>query len=117
MRVKRGIVRHRRHKKIRNLAKGYRGMRSTTFVKANEAVLKSGRLAFKDRRRKKRVFRALWIARLSAAVRGRGVSYSRFVKAMSEKKIALDRKTLSELAIHEPAVFDAIVQEVGISVR
>lgn len=114
MRVKRGIVRHRRHKKIRKLAKGYRGMRSATFVKANEAVIRAGVNAYRDRRLKKRTFRALWITRLSAALRNRGVTYSRFAKALTTKKIALNRKVLSELAIHEPAVFDKIVAEAGV---
>ncbi len=83
MRVKRGTVRHRRHKKIRKLAKGYRGMRHSTFKKANEAVLKAGQHAYVDRRKKKRTFRALWIIRLNAAVRETGVNYSRFIKALT----------------------------------
>lgn len=112
MRVKRGIVRHRRHKKIRALAKGYRGMRSATFVKANEAVIRAGVNAFRDRRNKKRDFRSLWITRLNAALRSQGVTYSRFVKLLKEKKMLLNRKTLSELAIHEPVVFQKIVKEV-----
>ena len=112
MRVKRGIVRHRRHKKIRALAKGYRGMRRSTFRHANEAVMKAGQHAFRDRRRKKRLFRALWITRLSAAVRALGISYSRFTKACTAKKVGLNRKALSELAIHEPKVFEKIVQAV-----
>ena len=112
MRVKRGITRHRRHKKIRALAKGYRGMRRTTFKKANEAVMKAGQHAYKDRRRKKRTFRALWIIRLNAAVRATGISYSQFIKQLKTKKIGLDRKILSELAIHDPKVFEKIVKEV-----
>jgi len=114
MRVKRGVVRHRRHKKIRALAKGYRGMRHSTFKKANEAVIKAGEHAYIDRRKKKRTFRALWITRLSAAVRERGLSYSRFAKGLKDKNIVLDRKALSELAIHEPRVFDKIVEATGI---
>src|SRR5258708_29581023 len=106
MRVKRGIVRHRRHKKIRALAKGYRGMRSTTFVKANEAVIRAGTNAYVSRRLKKRDFRALWITRLSAALRLKGIRYSVFIGDLTKKKITLNRKTLSELAIHDPAVFD-----------
>lgn len=112
MRVKRGVVRHRRHKKIRALAKGYRGMRSSTFKKANEAVMKAGQHAYIDRRKKKRTFRALWIIRLNAAVRGLGISYSRFIKGCKDKNVALDRKALSELAIHEPVVFEKVVAEV-----
>jgi large subunit ribosomal protein L20 len=113
MRVKRGVVRHRRHQKIRALAKGYRGMRRTTFRKANEAVMKAGEHAYRDRRRKKRDFRALWIVRLNAAVRARGVNYARFVKILKDKKIELNRKTLSELAINEPKVFERLMKEVA----
>lgn len=112
MRVSRGIVRRRRHQKIRQLAKGYRGMRSSTFVKANEAVLKAGQHAYRDRRRKKRDFRTLWITRLNAALALHGIRYSRFIKAMKDGKVALDRKVLSELAIHHPAVFGKIVEAV-----
>jgi large subunit ribosomal protein L20 len=114
MRVKRGIVRHRRHKKIRKLAKGYRGMRSTTFVKANEAVIRAGVNSYRDRRLKKRTFRNLWIQRLNAALRSQGITYSRFTEALNKKKIGLNRKTLSELAIHEPAAFAKVVEMVGV---
>jgi large subunit ribosomal protein L20 len=110
VRVKRGIARHRRHKKIRTLAKGFRGMRRTAFKKANEAVTRAGVNAYRDRRLKKRTFRALWITRLNAALRSRGIRYSQFVDAMTKKGIELNRKTLSELAIHEPAAFDAVVK-------
>ena len=111
MRVKRGIVRHRRHAKIRKLAKGYRGMRSATFVKANEAVIRAGVNSYRDRRLKKRDFRALWIVRLNAALRAQGIRYSVFIAALNKKKILLNRKALSELAIHEPAAFAAVVRE------
>ena len=114
MRVKRGIVRHRRHKKIRALAKGYRGMRSTTYVKANEAVIRAGTNAYVSRRLKKRDFRALWITRLNAALRAKGIKYSRFIDALTKKKILLNRKTLSELAIHHPEVFGKVVEVVGV---
>ncbi|MDD5623353.1 MAG: 50S ribosomal protein L20 [Candidatus Peribacteraceae bacterium] len=110
MRVKRGIVRHRRHQKIRKLARGYRGMRSTTFAKANEAVMKAGQPAYRHRRRKKREFRSLWIMRLNAALRERGLKYSTFIKALKQHKIVLDRKALSELAIHEPKAFEAVIK-------
>ena len=111
MRVKRGIVRHRRHKKIRKLAKGYRGMRSTTFVKANEAVIRAGVNAYRDRRLKKRDFRGLWIIRLNAALRARGITYSRFIKGLKTQNILLNRKVLSELAIHDPQVFEKVLAE------
>ena len=110
MRVKRGTTRHRRHKKIRKLAKGYRGMRRTSFRKANEAVMKAGQHAYVDRRKKKRTFRSLWITRLNAALRARDLNYSRFIKALKDKNIEIDRKALSELAIHEPEAFDAVVK-------
>ncbi|MDD4319220.1 MAG: 50S ribosomal protein L20 [Candidatus Peribacteraceae bacterium] len=113
MRVKRGIVRHRRHKKILKLAKGYRGMRSTTFVHANEAVIRAGVNAYRDRRIKKRTFRGLWIIRLNAALRAQGIRYSVFVNALKAKNVLLNRKVLSELAIHESAAFDRIVKEVA----
>lgn len=111
MRVKRGTVRRRRHKKIRALARGYMDLRHATFAKANEAVLKAGQHAFRDRRKKKRVFRALWIVRLNAAVRSEGVSYSEFLAHLRRSKIQLDRKVLSELAISHPLVFRHILQE------
>jgi large subunit ribosomal protein L20 len=112
MRVKRGTVRHKRHKKIRKLAKGYRGMRHSTFKKANEAVMKAGEHAYIDRRKKKRVFRSLWVTRLNAAVREHGINYSRFIKALKDKEVGLDRKALSELAVNDPKVFEAVVKEV-----
>jgi large subunit ribosomal protein L20 len=113
MRVKRGIVRHRRHKKIRTLAKGYRGMRSATFVKANEAVIRAGTNAYVSRKLKKRSFRALWITRMNAALRSKGIRYSTFIAALTKKKVLLNRKTLSELAIHHPEVFDKVVATVS----
>ena len=113
MRVKRGIVRHRRHKKIRALAKGYRGMRSTTYVKANEAVIRAGTNSYVSRRLKKRDFRSLWITRLSAALKMKGIRYSAFIDQLTKKKIELNRKTLSELAIHHPDVFSRVVEAVG----
>lgn len=113
MRVKRGIVRHRRHKKIRKLAKGYQGGRHATFVKAKEAVIKAGQHAYRDRKKKKRNFRSLWIVRLNAAIRATGGKYSIFINQLKKKGIMLDRKVLSELAIREPEVFAKIVKEVS----
>lgn len=89
-------------------------MRKSTFVKANEAVIRAGVNSYRDRRLKKRNFRALWIIRLNAALRSRGTTYSKFVKALTDSKIHLNRKVLSELAIHEPSAFDAIVKQVGL---
>ncbi len=113
MRVTTGTVRHRKHKKIRKLAKGYRGMRKSTFKKANEAVMKAGQHAYIDRKKKKRTFRALWITRLNAAAHEHGLNYSRFIKALKDKKVELDRKALSELAVNDPKVFEAVVKAVA----
>lgn len=114
MRVKRGIVRHRRHQKIRKLTKGFRGMRKATFVMAQQAMMKAGQHAYKDRRRKKRDFRSLWIVRLNAALRERGISYSSAMGQLKKAKIELNRKTLSELAINDIAAFDAVLKEAGV---
>ena len=112
MRVKRGIVRHRRHKRIRKLAKGYEGGRHGTFRKAKDAVIKAGQHAYKDRKKKKRNFRSLWIVRLNAAIRESGSKYSVFIDQLHKQGVTLDRKVLSELAIREPEVFAKIVKEV-----
>ncbi len=117
MRVKRGIARHRRHKKIRKLAKGYRGMRRSTFVKANEAVIRAGVNAYKHRKEKKRNFRALWITRLNAALRAQGIRYGIFIKAITEKNIGINRKVLSELAIHDPVAFAAVIKAAGLEAK
>lgn len=113
MRVKRGTVRHRRHKKVRKLTKGYQGLGHSTFVKAKERMIKAGQHAYMDRRKKKRNFRSLWIVRLNAAVRDAGGKYSVFIDQLKKKNIALDRKVLSELAIHEPETFKKIVEQVS----
>jgi len=113
MRVKTGFVRSRRHKKIRKLAKGYRGMRNSTFKMANQAVMKAGQHAYIDRKKKKRTFRALWITRINAAVVEHGLNYSRFIKALKDKNVELDRKALSELAVNDPKVFAAVVKAVA----
>ena len=110
-RVKRGTVQRRRHNKILKAAKGYRGTSSRLYTHAKRRVMKAGMHAYSHRRRKKRDFRRLWIARLSAAARAHGISYSQFMYKLSLKQIALDRKVLSEMAIHEPAVFTKIVEE------
>ncbi len=112
MRVKRGIHRHRRHKKLRSRTKGFMGLRRSTTRKAKEAIIKAGQHAYKDRRKKKRNFRALWITRLSAAVREQGMSYSAFIKGLKTHKIGLDRKALSELAVREPAAFAKVLEKV-----
>jgi large subunit ribosomal protein L20 len=114
MRVKRGIHRHRRHKKLRSLAKGYYGGRRTTVRKAKEAIIKAGQHAYRDRRKKKRTFRRLWIVRLNAVLRERGTKYSIFIAKLAEHKVTLDRQTLSELAIHDPQAFDAVCKKIGL---
>ena len=111
MRVKRGIHRHRRVKKLHALTKGYRGMKRTTVKKGKEAVIKAGQNAYRDRKLKKGVFRSLWNVRLGAAAREHGTSYSRLINALHTQKIALDRKSLSELAIHHPEVFAVVMRE------
>lgn len=88
-------------------------MRRTTFAKGNEALLKAGQHAYRDRRLKKRVFRSLWIVRLNAGAREHTLSYARLIKGLREKKVGLNRKALSEIAIHHPEVFKKIVEEVG----
>jgi large subunit ribosomal protein L20 len=111
-RVKHGVVTNRRHKKILDLAKGYRGVRSKAFKRANEAVMKAGTNAYRDRRLKKRTFRNLWTTRINAAARENGMTYSRFMNGLFTKKIALDRKVLSEIAFGHPEVFKSLVEQV-----
>lgn len=114
MRVKRGIHRHRRVKKLHALTKGYKGMRRSTVKKGKEAVIKAGQNAYRDRKLKKRDFRSLWTIRLNAAFRAKGFRYSQVIPMLDSAKIQLNRKVLSELAIHYPAVFDAVMKEAGV---
>jgi large subunit ribosomal protein L20 len=111
-RVKRGVTTHARHKKIIKLAKGYRGRANNCFKIAIEKVEKALQYAYRDRRTKKRDFRALWIQRINAAVREHGLVYSRFINGLELAGIEMDRKVLSDLAIKEPAAFKAIVDQV-----
>ncbi len=111
-RVKRGVTTKRRHKKVLKRAKGFRGGRKNLFKRAKEATIRAGQHAYAHRRTKKRDFRRLWIVRLNAALRMRGLKYSEFVNLMKKNKIELDRKVLSELALKEPETFDKIVEEV-----
>jgi large subunit ribosomal protein L20 len=111
-RVKRGVTARARHKKILALAKGFRGRRKNVFRIAKQAVMKAGQYAYRDRRTKKRVFRQLWIARINAASRGLGLTYSKFIAGLKKAQIDLDRKVLSDMAIHDPAAFAAIVDKV-----
>ena len=111
-RVKRGVTSHAKHKKILKAAKGFYGRRKNTIRIAKQAVEKANQYAFRDRKRRKRTFRALWIQRLNAAVRPFGLNYSRFIAGLSKTGIMVDRKVLSDLAIREPAAFEAIVGQV-----
>ena len=111
-RVKRGVTARARHKKILALAKGYRGRRKNVFRIAKQAVMKAGQYAYRDRRTRKRVFRALWIARINAAARGLGITYSSFMAGMKKAAIDIDRKMLAELAVNDPAAFGSIVAKV-----
>jgi len=115
-RVKRGVMRHKRHHKILKEASGYFGGKSRLFKTANEAVMKAGQYAYRDRRNKKREFRQLWIARINAACRQNGVQYSRFIAALDNAGITLDRKVLSEMAISDAAAFKALVDSLKIAV-
>ncbi|MCX7846047.1 MAG: 50S ribosomal protein L20 [Dictyoglomaceae bacterium] len=112
MRVKGGYITRRRHKKILKLAKGYRGRRSRIFKIANQAVIKAFYDAYRDRRRKKREFRHLWIIRVNASVREFGLSYSNFISKLKKNNIKLNRKILAELAVSEPETFREIVNQV-----
>ena len=108
-RVKRGVTTHARHKKILELAKGYRGRGSTSYRVAIEKVEKALRYAYRDRRNRKRDFRALWIQRINAGVREHGLTYSQFMHGVKLAGLDLDRKVLSDIAIREPQAFAAIV--------
>ncbi|MEH6567435.1 MAG: 50S ribosomal protein L20 [Halioglobus sp.] len=110
-RVKRGVVAHRRHKKILKQAKGYYGARSRVFRVAKQAVTKAGQYAYRDRRQRKRQFRALWITRINAQSRANGLSYSRLINGLKKAEIALDRRVLADLAVHDKTAFTAIVEQ------
>ena len=111
-RVKRGVTARARHKKVLALAKGFRGRRGNVFRIAKEAVMKAGQYAYRDRRTKKRVFRQLWIARINAAVRAEGLTYSEFIHKLNIKGIEINRKILADLAMNEPASFKALIDSV-----
>jgi len=108
-RVKRGVTGHARHKKVLKAAEGYYGRRKSTIRIAKQAVEKAGQYAYRDRRVKKRNFRALWIQRINAAVREHGLTYGRFIDGLSKAEVAVDRKVLSDLAIREPEAFGVLV--------
>ncbi|MEQ1933362.1 MAG: 50S ribosomal protein L20 [Fimbriimonadaceae bacterium] len=110
-RIKRGLMRHKRHKKIIEKASGYFGRKKNVFKRAHEQVMKSGQYAFRDRRAKKRDFRQLWIARISAGCSECGVKYNELIHGMTEKGMQVNRKMLSELAIHDMEAFKSLVQQ------
>ena len=110
-RVKRGVTAHARHKKVLKKAKGYYGRRKNVFRVAKQAVTKAGQYAYRDRRQRKRQFRRLWIARINAAARINGLSYSRFMNGLKRAEIMLDRKVLADLAVREQAAFAAIAEK------
>jgi large subunit ribosomal protein L20 len=110
-RVKRGVTSHAKHKKVLKAAKGYYGRRKNTIRVAKQAVEKANQYAYRDRKRRKRTFRALWVQRLNAAVRPFGLTYSRFIGGLVKAGVLVDRKVLSDLAINEPAAFQAIVEK------
>jgi len=110
-RVKRGVVAHARHKKITDKAKGYRGRRKNVFRVAKQAVTKAGQYAYRDRRQRKRQFRVLWIARINAAARECGLSYSRFINGLDKANIEIDRKVLADLAVFDKAGFAKLAEK------
>jgi large subunit ribosomal protein L20 len=111
-RVKRGVTARARHKKVLAFAKGFRGRRKNVFRIAKQAVMRAGQYAYRDRRTKKRVFRQLWIARINAASRSMGITYSRFMAGMKKASIDIDRKVLADMAVNDPAAFSSIVDKV-----
>ncbi|GJL94297.1 MAG: 50S ribosomal protein L20 [Hyphococcus sp.] len=110
-RVKGGTSAHARHRKIIGKAKGYYGRRKNTFRIANQAVEKAGQYAYRDRRARKRSFRALWIQRINAAARELDLTYGRFIHGLDRAGIEVDRKVLADLAVHEPAAFKALAEK------
>jgi len=110
-RVKRGVTAHARHKKVIDAAKGYRGRRKNVFRVAKQAVMKAGQYAYRDRRVRKREFRALWIARINAAARENGMSYSTFMNGLKKAAIEVDRKVLADLAVFDKAAFSQLATQ------
>ena len=109
-RVKRGVTARARHKKVLKLSKGFRGRRNNVYRVAKQAVMKAGQYAYRDRRTKKRVFRALWIARINAATRANGMSYSRFMYGLNKAGVEMNRKVLADMAIYDAAAFTKLVE-------
>lgn len=110
-RVKRGVTARARHKKVMEQAKGYYGRRKNVFRVATQAITKAGQYAYRDRRQRKRQFRALWIARINAGARECGLSYSRFINGLKKASIEIDRKVLADLAVFDMAAFAALAEQ------
>jgi large subunit ribosomal protein L20 len=110
-RVKRGVTAKARHKKVLTLSKGYRGRRGNVYRVAKEAVMKAGQYAYRDRRNKKREFRALWITRINAGARDAGITYSQFMAGLKKAAIDIDRKVLADLAVFDKPAFSRIVEQ------
>lgn len=116
-RVKRGVTAHAKHKKVLKAAKGYYGRRKNTIRVAKQAVEKAQQYQFRDRKRRKRTFRALWIQRINAAVREHGLTYGRFIDGLTKAGIEIDRKVLSDIAIQDAAAFKALVDQASAAVK
>ena len=116
-RVKRGVTSHAKHKKVLKAAKGYYGRRKNTIRIAKQAVEKANQYAFRDRKRRKRTFRALWIQRINAAARENGLTYGRLIDGLKKAGIELDRKVLADIAVHEPQTFKGLVEAASGAVR
>ena len=110
-RIKRSVTARARHRKVLARAKGYRGARKNVYRVANQAVMKSGQYAYRDRRQRKRQFRALWIVRINAAARQNGLSYSKFIAGLAKSDITLDRKVLADLAVHDSPAFSVLAEK------
>ncbi|MBP6096191.1 MAG: 50S ribosomal protein L20 [Methyloversatilis sp.] len=110
-RVKRGVTARARHKKVLDQAKGYRGRRNSVYRIAKQAVMKAGQYAYRDRRQRKRQFRALWIVRINAAAREVGLTYSKLINGLNKASIQVDRKVLADLAVFDKAAFAAIANQ------
>jgi large subunit ribosomal protein L20 len=116
-RVKRGVTAHAKHKKVLKAAKGYYGRRKSTIRVAKQAVEKAQQYAYRDRKRRKRTFRALWIQRINAAAREHGLTYGRFIEGLGKAGIEIDRKVLADLAVKDAAAFKALVDQAAAAVK
>ena len=116
-RVKRGVTAHAKHKKVLGAAKGYYGRRKNTIRVAKQAVEKSQQYAYRDRKRRKRTFRALWIQRINAAAREHGLTYGRFIDGLNKSGIDVDRKVLADIAVHDADAFKALVDQAAKAVK